>query len=81
MTRRFPKAWIWLTGLLAGHAGGIHLMDRTRAMETLLSPGPHTPWGSILLALGFLMVRFALIGLGPGLLLWGLWQLRRKPPR
>ena len=55
--------------LVAAHAAGLHAMARFRIVETLLSPGPHSPLLHVLVAVLFVAARLTLILLGPGMLL------------
>lgn len=61
--------------LVVAHVAGIHAMARWRLMESLLAPNARLP---VAAAIGFLLARFALVFLGPGLVILAARELFRK---
>ena len=79
-SRRRPL--IALAALLALHAVGIRWMEHSGAMESILSPGPHSRFIPLFATMLFMTVRIGLVLLGPGLVLVALvrWGLARRTP-
>jgi hypothetical protein len=67
------KLLLRLVILLLANAIGIRLMAHGRVMESLLGGDSY---GAVAAALGFLLARFALVFLGPGMLLLAVWRWR-----
>lgn len=79
MTRRTPARILVWTGLVVALLAGLHLllqylMAESAAAATLLSAGAHTPWGALLLAGAFVLVRLAAVLVLPGFVLYRLAQ-------
>ena len=75
--RSSRKVFACLAVFLILHYVGIRLMARYGLMERILA-NDGSSLAALAGALFFLLVRFALLFAGPGLLLWGTWLAWRE---